>query len=643
MPDSSEHAKNLWIAQTFGVPLAVLSRDGGSPAAEAPTSDSKPGSDRQDGDASQVGTKGATIRIVNGTGADLKLVSSQLQFKDTAKFAPPPPAVVPGRDGNLHTEGIFNVIETTVGSAKSGGTAQYHIERRITNSFFSFSWAGGDGILKVDGPYTTKFHGETDTENGDFYEFVLGEAPSKDIEDLRVRFDVFNKSGLDLSLVSVTLDDPQHTEFALKPASQIKNRLTKMCLVQALDKEHDKAGGTVIYRLDGADRPRTARMSWIKDGHAVGVMDPNDGAFLIKGEGSGQKFEFTVEAHSGPVPPTGGYSTITVVNKSGYEFNDMFTMLDGKSAKFKSEPAKSIANGGLAAFEVVSDDPHEPDTDGIVAYEFDINDEMQSKPFTVNMTWRTSAPSFSKIVPEKEGFSVDIAQNGNDVTFTVNGPALDFNPPEKVKQPTLYKGDKSKDGWVEYLQEALNHHLGTKLTVDGDFGPATLQAVIAFQTKHKKEGVLVDGIVGNQTWSFLREGVPEKPSTDGRKPHTYFEEGQEARWLREKDLVTFDAGRDALVMKLVSVGSADSMKDRKVRVRVTAPDKTQKVEDCPIGPPIKVSTTGQGSEHEVLVSGFSHLFDPQAAKAPSGDYLVEAYFDEELGGDKFAETITISP
>ena len=35
---------------------------------------------------------------------------------------------------------------------------------------------------------------------------------------------------------------------------------------------------------------------------------------------------------------------------------------------------------------------------------------------------------------------------------------------------------------------------------DGDFGPVTKQAVIAFQTKN---GLVVDGLVGEQTWNQL--------------------------------------------------------------------------------------------------------------------------------------------
>ena len=41
---------------------------------------------------------------------------------------------------------------------------------------------------------------------------------------------------------------------------------------------------------------------------------------------------------------------------------------------------------------------------------------------------------------------------------------------------------------------------GASLTVDGDFGPLTKGAVEQFQGSH---GLLVDGIVGNQTWPAL--------------------------------------------------------------------------------------------------------------------------------------------
>jgi hypothetical protein len=154
--------------------------------------------------------------------------------------------------------------------------------------------------------------------------------------------------------------------------------------------------------------------------------------------------------------------------------------------------------------------------------------------------------------------------------------------------------------------------------------------------------VLVDGIVGDQTWSFLREGAPEKPKTDGRTPHTFVEKGNEARWVREKEVCRFEAAQDALVMQAVSVGDTDALADRRVRIRIVNPDGVQKVLERSIGPGTPSSTTGQGNEHEIKVEQFSTLFDSKATDGPPpGDYKVDAFFDQELGGDLFSEVVTI--
>jgi peptidoglycan hydrolase-like protein with peptidoglycan-binding domain len=63
--------------------------------------------------------------------------------------------------------------------------------------------------------------------------------------------------------------------------------------------------------------------------------------------------------------------------------------------------------------------------------------------------------------------------------------------------PTLTEGDTGPA--VQTLQTRLNVW-GATLTVDGNFGPATLAAVKAFQAAQK---LTVDGIVGPQTWSAL--------------------------------------------------------------------------------------------------------------------------------------------
>ena len=67
--------------------------------------------------------------------------------------------------------------------------------------------------------------------------------------------------------------------------------------------------------------------------------------------------------------------------------------------------------------------------------------------------------------------------------------------------PTLSEGDSGAA--VETLQARLNvWGANPALAVDGDFGPATLAAVKAFQTQ---QNLTVDGVVGPQTWAALNK------------------------------------------------------------------------------------------------------------------------------------------
>ena len=67
----------------------------------------------------------------------------------------------------------------------------------------------------------------------------------------------------------------------------------------------------------------------------------------------------------------------------------------------------------------------------------------------------------------------------------------------KDYKPTLKKG--SKGDAVELLQSLLVVK-GYILTVDGDFGPNTKDAVVTFQREHNLKA---DGIVGPATWKEL--------------------------------------------------------------------------------------------------------------------------------------------
>lgn len=68
-------------------------------------------------------------------------------------------------------------------------------------------------------------------------------------------------------------------------------------------------------------------------------------------------------------------------------------------------------------------------------------------------------------------------------------PAASANPGGRA---TLKKGSKGAD--VTYLQTKLG------IGADGDFGPKTHAAVVAFQTS---KGLAADGIVGPKTWAAI--------------------------------------------------------------------------------------------------------------------------------------------
>jgi peptidoglycan hydrolase-like protein with peptidoglycan-binding domain len=65
---------------------------------------------------------------------------------------------------------------------------------------------------------------------------------------------------------------------------------------------------------------------------------------------------------------------------------------------------------------------------------------------------------------------------------------------------TLRQG--ARGAGVEGLQRALNHY-GARIKVDGDFGPVTHRAVVAFQ---RANGLLQDGVVGPVTRGVIQGG-----------------------------------------------------------------------------------------------------------------------------------------
>jgi uncharacterized protein (TIGR02594 family) len=83
-------------------------------------------------------------------------------------------------------------------------------------------------------------------------------------------------------------------------------------------------------------------------------------------------------------------------------------------------------------------------------------------------------------------------------------------------RPMLEKGDDGPD--VYDLQAMLNEQSRAGLEVDGDFGSATEDAVVAYQ---KSRNLEVDGIAGQETWQALYDKKPPyvpKPPPGGLTP-----------------------------------------------------------------------------------------------------------------------------
>jgi hypothetical protein len=389
------------------------------------------------------------------------------------------------------------------------------------------------------------------------------------------------------------------------------------------------------------------------------------------GGGADAKFLFTLDLKGGVQPPPNplpgplpvptptqdvpSSCRITVTNNTQQPL--ALVEQDHERGAFMSFPAKEIPAGGNATFISVetpnNKDAKDEGCKGFVVWEI-------GSPTVA--TWRIEWDNpegekntvKSTLTPQNAGFKAigQIAQGEENVPveFTISGggdgpspgpnpgpqPVVtdDFVPPPESKQPTLRKGDKSKDGWVEYLQLLLNRDLGTKLETDGAFGGATLNAVISFQKKHKLQ---VDGTVGNQTWAALRQATPEKPSTDGRKPHSFVEEGAEARWSLESNINNrYLRATDELQLAVDSVGDTPLDESTEVTIRITPPGSKSKVVKVKLGPPQPRSlSSAAGRFYIVKLPKFKKTFPAKDPKAKITEYLVEAFLPKEIGGDLY--------
>lgn len=130
----------------------------------------------------------------------------------------------------------------------------------------------------------------------------------------------------------------------------------------------------------------------------------------------------------------------------------------------------------------------------------------------------------------------------------------------------------------------------------------------------------------------MREGQPEKRSTDGRQPHTYVEEGAEARWVVESDKnnLHFEA-TDLFRLLIQTVGDTPLDPGIEATVRITAPGAAPRI--------VKAKLTPRKSKdfsHDVRFDHFRKVFPSVPVDAPITGYFVEAYLPQELGGDFYS-------
>ena len=485
-----------------------------------------------------------------------------------------------------------------------------------------------------------------------------------------------------------------HGEYQEFPPSQIKAE-DQSAKFSAANKETDlvivtvrTAGveGFVRYFIDEQKTAWVLHFNNPRVGNNTAdsrLEGPNAAQFetpsVVKGGGNNAKFLYVLNRKGGTVPPTPtptppnptptpiptpaakvpSSCLISVTNETGLALRRADA--DHERGDFMMPPPASVPPGGIVSFVSVETlNAKEQGCKGFVVWEV-------GSP--VSAVWRIEwdNPEEAKnnasasLTPQTAGFaSQDVIGQGEEnvpVSFIISGgtapvpppgpvpvpptpvppkPEPEFLPPVEQKQPTLRKGDKSVDQWVEYAQFLLNHHLGTNLAQDGDFGNSTLSAVTRFQGKKK---LLVDGIIGNQTWAALRDGAPEKPSTDGREPHAFVEAGPEARWTLEKKDNFYDKASDTLQLIVESVGDTPLDPSTEAIVKITPPGGKARTVAVQIGP-VEPSTKRDQGFHVVRLKNFRKEFPSVPATASVTGYQIDAYLPQELGGDRLIDKVT---
>lgn len=111
-------------------------------------------------------------------------------------------------------------------------------------------------------------------------------------------------------------------------------------------------------------------------------------------------------------------------------------------------------------------------------------------------------------------------------------PAYSDGAPLPPTDGQLRVGSRGKA--VEQLQANLDKVMGSKLATDGDFGPATRQAVEAFQRRFK---LAVDGVYGPHTAAAMKAALAGHAAPIPPKPHPHTPasapKGKVGEWIKQ--------------------------------------------------------------------------------------------------------------
>jgi hypothetical protein len=201
-----------------------------------------------------------------------------------------------------------------------------------------------------------------------------------------------------------------------------------------------------------------------------------------------------------------------------------------------------------------------------------------------------------------------------------------------VEEPTLRHGDEAVDGWVEYLQTLLHGWGYADVSTNGVFDDATHAAVCDWQGRR---GLLVDGVVGNQTWASLRENDPEAIGTDGREPGTYVEQGAEARWQTEHSTALYDESEDRLKLLAVNTGGETLELDR------FTCDATIENADRSVSLTLPLAMSTRSGEPAGPGEPFQFFAFNVKPGLGAGTFSVAATMPTELGSDEMSDEFTI--